>query len=87
MSTDYLRFEAQRIARRAEVQAVERAIRSGRTPAIGDIVEYTIEDDPLGSRIALFRPKSKNVPPKLNRYQFTVDCEHLEEAARQIRPK
>jgi hypothetical protein len=53
---------------RSQVQAVAEALAQGRRPAVGDLMEHTLD---AASRVK---------DPRLNRYQFTVEYWHLCEA-------
>jgi hypothetical protein len=83
MTDNKLQSEAERLVRVAEVRAVAEAIRGGRTPVIGDILEYELTPALSSDGVPLFRaPRSTSLHERrLNTYQFAVQAFHLAEAA------
>ena len=84
MIDDKLRSEAEQLIRAAEVRTVIEAIRRGRTPVIGDILDYELPPERSSDGIPLFRaPRSASLREhRSNTYQFAVEYFHLAEAAR-----
>lgn len=78
---DLVRAEVRQIIRQSEVEAVCDQMRSGRTPRVGQIVDYDVPLQALGLT-STPKPNKPKMP-----YRFAVEQWHLDEAAVLLRAR
>ena len=69
MNRNVLVTEVERVIQSSEVQAVARAIRTGRAPRLGETIEYDLPQEPFGCSGRRGKP-----------YRVAVEQWHLEAA-------